>query len=95
MALWLRSPRLPALLVPTSRPSHILLSLVGLRRPIYFFGDGGGDPLLNIGGGENDYPLNDVFVHAAREGDLGLAELCKQLGASSNDVVIDKHTIIN
>ncbi len=30
----------------------------------------------------------NAFVHVAREGDLGLTELCKQLGASSND----KHT---
>ncbi len=49
--------------------------------PIYFFVDGGGNPKLNIG--DKVFPLGDAFIHAAREGNLGLTELCKELGADN------------
>jgi hypothetical protein len=38
-------------------------------------------------------PLDDAFIHAARRGNLGLTELCKELGASST--ITNGNNVIN
>ena len=49
---------------------------VGLG-PVYYYVDSRGTPKLTIG--ENVFSLDDAFIYAAREGNLGLTELCKEL----------------
>jgi hypothetical protein len=41
------------------------------------------------------FPLNDTFIQAARGGNLGLTELCKELGAASNIVKNGNNHLLN
>jgi hypothetical protein len=70
--------------------------------PIYFYVEGvegNGDNGIKykrskVCIGNAVFPLDDAFIHAARGGNLGLTELCKEVGASSNDT-INGNNVIN
>jgi hypothetical protein len=42
--------------------------------------------------GENVFPLDDALIYAAHRGNLGLTELCKELGANNHCV---NHIVLN
>ncbi len=76
---------------------HRILDKYALRwdgvGPIYFYFDkveNKNDKQSKVRIGENVFSLDDAFIYAARGGNLGLTELCKQLGAAS-----DTYKVIN